>query len=426
MELQQPTPLTSQNPPENKPEDKQEAKPSTPAQPQSGAGHIDLGKILLPKKETPGQTTASAERINAGALLEQEQSATLLTPASEVEKPAPVRLTEAPKDDTAVKSIETYQGDIEGVVKDKNISILSIAAAEAERRGSQQISGGAASTPSGMPGAKTLTSIALYVLGFVFLAGASGALAYILERPTSVGAPAAAPTAPFIAVDDTKDITIAPTATRASVMSTLTAAKEATALSLGLMSRLLVTVASTTPSGTQGLEALSAQSFFTLIAPDMPQALLRAINPNYLLGVHVYDNNQPFIIMSVDSYEQAYAGMLAWEPSMQQDLSPLFNYTPPVHIPEEQVGASTVSTSSPQANAAASTTPPASPVAPTGFVDSIVENHDARVIQNSTGDITLLWTFLDRNTLVITTQGATLREIISRLQEAPVTSSTGQ
>jgi hypothetical protein len=81
-----------------------------------------------------------------------------------------------------------------------------------------------------------------------------------------------------------------------------------------------------------------------------------------------------------------------------------------VHIPEQGIATTTTPTQFIQ----------------TGFVDKIVENHDARVIQNNTGDVSLLWTFIDRNTLVITTQGATLREIISRLQQAPVTPIPGQ
>jgi hypothetical protein len=51
----------------------------------------------------------------------------------------------------------------------------------------------------------------------------------------------------------------------------------------------------------------------------------------------------------------------------------------------------------------------------TAFVDRVVDNHDSRVIQNAAGDILLLWTFLDRNTLVITTNQYTLSEVISRL-----------
>jgi len=51
-------------------------------------------------------------------------------PKSETAAPAP----DKPKDESFVKPIETYQSDIEKLVQDKNVSVLTIAAAEAERR----------------------------------------------------------------------------------------------------------------------------------------------------------------------------------------------------------------------------------------------------------------------------------------------------
>jgi hypothetical protein len=274
-------------------------EPTEQTPPQGPHDPFDLGKILLPKKETPGQTPASASRINAGALLEQEQNATLLgdkeaAPAAPAPVAAPAPAVETP----VVQPIETYQRDIEGLVKDKNVSVLSIAAAEATRR---------AQTPTSEERAPLqdrsalIKNIGLYALGFVFLVAASGALAYILERPTSVSTPQA-PTSPFIVVDDTKTITIDQYTTRVSLMSTLTAAKKATALSLGLMSRLLITEASSTASG-QVLVPLDTQSFFTFIAPNIPQNLLVTMQPTYLLGVHVYNDNQPCVIVGVDSNE---------------------------------------------------------------------------------------------------------------------------
>ncbi|HEY5383294.1 MAG TPA: hypothetical protein VIJ88_01940 [Candidatus Paceibacterota bacterium] len=364
---------------------------------------FDLGKILLPKKETPGATPASAQRINAGILLEQERQATLTPTVSEPKTEIPSIPPPKKEEESMVQPIETYQRDIEDLVKDKNVSMLTIAAAEAERRGSQHTDAEAGNKKHTIRlNLSLFKNIAFYGLGFLLLVAASGALAYIVERPTSVSMPQPI-AAPFIAVDDTKVITILPDTTRGNLMSSLTAAKQATSLSIGLISQLLVTVASSTNG--QTLLPVDAQSFFTLIAPNMPQNLLLTLRPMYLLGVHVYNNNQPFLILSVDSYEQAYASMLAWEPYMQQDLSPLFDYTPAAHIPEQGVATSTAPVEFLQS----------------GFVDKIVENHDARVIQNSTGDISLLWTFLDRNTLVITTNDATLREVISRLQQAPVT-----
>jgi hypothetical protein len=383
---------------------------STPAA-QSGAGHVDLGKILLPKKETPGQTPLSAQRVNAGALLEQELAAgtegTLAQQSPEERaaaipqsKPAPV------PEDSLVKPIETYQRDIESVVQDNKVSVLSIATAEANRRsatGLEEPSTKAERTRS------WLVNAALIAGGLIFLTGASGALAYLVTRPTSVPVTTANTQAtPFITVDAVKQITITEDTNRSNIMASLNAARQATTLSLGLIEQLSVSQSTTTLNG-DSVTPLSAQQFLTLIAPHVPPDLARTV-AGYLLGVHVYDGNEAFIIARVDSYQTGYSGMLSWESFLKQDLSPLFDYTPTVHIPEENVASTT----------------PAQQFTQTGFVDRIVENHDARVLQNNFGDIYLLWTFLDRNTIVITTNQATLREIISRLKVAPITPIPGQ
>ncbi len=379
---------------------------------QSGAGHIDLDKILLPKKEVPGQTPLSAQRINAGALLEQEIAAGSLgtdTEQARVEEKAAeaksvTASTPTPTEETLVKPLETFQRDIESVVQHDNVSVLSIATAEANRR---------ATTGEEEPAAKkertrsTLLNIAMIAGGLIFLIGASGALAYLLVRTSPVPiATTNTGSSTFISVDAVKEITLTPDEPRQQVMANLGAARQATSLSLGLISQLVVSESSTTPSGSV-VSPLSAQDFLTLIAPNIPATLARSLKPDYLLGVHVYNGNQAFILVNVYSYEEAYSGMLAWEPYVSQDLAPLFTYTPSPRIPEQ--GLATTSSN------------PANQFIQTGFVDKIVENHDARVLQNQYGDIYLLWTFLDRNTLVITTNDATLREVISRLKNAPIT-----
>jgi hypothetical protein len=390
------------------------AAPSAPAQ--TGAGHVDLDKILLPKKEVPGQTPLSAQRVNAGALMEQENAAATLgthandTPAqmAAAVKPPAEPAPQAPESE--VKQLETFQRDIESVVQGENLSVLSIATAEAERRAGAALPG--ESADSAQAQLWTVRNIVLIAGGVLFLIAASGALAYLVTRPTSVPVVAtASPSTPYITVDAVKDITITQAEQRSDVMNSLNAARQATSLSLGLMSQLLVTESSSTPGG-DVLTVIQAQDFFTLIAPHIPSALARTFLPAYLLGVHEYNGEQPFIILKVDSYEAAYSGMLAWEPYLAQDLLPLFNYTPTQHIPEQNIATTTPS--------------PASQFIQTGFVDKIVENHDARALVNSTGDIYLLWTFIDRNTLVIATNDATLREIISRLKEAPITPIPGQ
>ena len=117
-------------------------------------------------------------------------------------------------------------------------------------------------------------------------------------------------------------------------------------------------------------------------------------------------------------------------------LTPLFKRIPPVRAlpmpppaPEVLAGTSTpglnAATTSPSAatttEALATTTAPAQ-VFQGNFIDQIVENRDARVLLDAEGNILMLWTFLDRSTIVVATNEATLREIISRLSQASVLS----
>jgi hypothetical protein len=84
---------------------------------------VDISKILLPKKEA---SPDSAQRVNAGALLEQEQAAKEEKPDGQnglaregaPQEGAAIRETRGPFDQQvsppqdSIKQLETYQGDI--------------------------------------------------------------------------------------------------------------------------------------------------------------------------------------------------------------------------------------------------------------------------------------------------------------------------
>ncbi|MES2203517.1 MAG: hypothetical protein V4474_04320 [Patescibacteria group bacterium] len=353
--------------------------------------NIDLSKILLPKKEGP--SVDSAQRINAGALLAQEQEAaqTGLNPDAPAKPEVGAPTKASGKDESAIKNLQTYQGDIESVIGNKPVSVVSIAAAEANRRAQQPLGNAApAATMS-------FTRRALYWGGgLLLILIAAGVGAYVYTRPTTVPVMPLATNAPFIAVDDTEVVQVPTGATRDTLMPALDAARKDTQISLGLMERVYIA----NPSADKTLAEMPVQTLLHTLAPYAPASLSRTLRPEYLLGVHSFDENQAFLILSTDSYETAYAGMITWEPGMLADLSPLFTRTPPVHV-----------------NGTA-TTSPTPAVIESIFNDRVVENHDARVIQNEYGDILLLWTFLDRNTIAITTNEFTLREILARRTSA--------
>lgn len=372
---------------------------------------IDISKILLPKKDPP----PSSIRINAGVLLEQETTvkqagfgyadlpagkSAEVASSSLGKPPTPAVLpsvAEKPKE--GVKQLQTYRGDIEAVVKGENVSVVTIAAAEAQARsakaaGTGQANPFAAKESASGEGKTIAFKIAMVVGGVMLLSIAGGVLYYIFSQPTT--APVAEqPAAPFIFVDHTTTITVPTPLARRTLIASLQSARDGVRLSLGLIERLVP-------------ENLDAQTLLVTLAPQIPQDFLRIVDPkNYLLGVHSYDENQPLLILSVDSYNAGYSGMFAWEYTMQNDLAPLFTRTPAPRIPSPSIN------SGPSSDSATST-----PQA--GFVDKIVNNRDSRVVLNQSGDILLLWTFLDRNTIVITTNEGTLREVIVRARTAPV------
>lgn len=384
--------------------------PATPAipppAPSSASGHVDLGKVLLPKKEgTP--SLDSAQRINAGALFAQEEKAAT-EGTNTPPRPTPAPPPKPQEEVGEVRPIETYKGDVESVIQGKNISVVSIAAAEAERRGKAGIAQQTTDAQANEAGMGLVTKILMVLGGIILISAAVGVGVFVYLRPTTVDIPKE-PDAPFVSVDNTA-IVSAPVDqfTRDALMTNLEAARTSVRISLGLVSRLFVAVPATTTDAAP--QEVDARTLVSLLAPTLSPGFVRSIQPAYLLGLHSFDENQAFLILKVDSYESAFAGMIAWEYTMQKDLAPLFTRTPTPHIPEGGVG-----TSSPQVQ-----------LIPTGFSDRIVENHDARVIENETKDILLLWTFLDRNTVIITTNEYTLREIISRLSNTSVIPQPGQ
>lgn len=437
---------------------------------------IDLDSILLPKKET-GPNPESAQRVNAGALLAQESAAQLpktepksperlnpaapapaapppqtmqtplgrstpmgetkpatplapapsvpapLTPpapsapavatppppaapevapfAKSAAAPAPViPATPAPAapaadNPDAVRPLQTYKSDVERVVVNKGVSVVSVAAAEAERRGTQPLQ-----TPEEKD-ARNKT-IVMVLSGILLLVIAGGVIAFIATRPTTVPV-AAVPNAPFIIVDEASIVPVPKDQNdRDSLMTNLSAARQKSNLSLGLVEWFYLE-----EPPTERLVPARQVSIYELlgtISPDIPADLTRVLGQTYFIGVHSFDENQPFLLMQVDSYEVAYKGMLDWERTMRRDLSPLFNRNPSPRLPTQ---GATGATSTPQ-------------FLQTGFVDKVVENRDTRAIVNDDGEILLLWTFLGRNIILITTNEYTLREVISRLSAAPV------
>jgi len=378
-----------------------------------GASDTLLSSILLPQKDAP--SPISTQRVTAGAVLEAATAvAPLPTPAETAAQQSSATAENAALHESSAAqapegvSMHTYKSDIEQSVRGRGLSVSDMISSQAKRAGVPEETTTAAAQGS-------LLRVFLGIAALLAAAGLVGGAWWAYGQLTVPARTSAAPEAAFIRVDMTRAITIPADYTPTDVLRLFTQNRDTLALSLGLVARLEpIREGTTTP--------MTAQGFFALMNPSNVSDLSRALSPQFLLGVHIFQDNQAFLIFHTDTYAQAYAGMLSWERTMHPDLSPLFDRGASAISPD-QSAANTSASSSIASSATAATSPSATPapqVLTTAFTDRTVENHDARVLQDTQGNILLLWTFLDRNTLVITTNEYTLRELITRLAGAPV------
>ena len=244
--------------------------------------------------------------------------------------------------------------------------------------------------------------------GVALVLVAAGALTVVFLRQTATLSIAEKPPAPFIFVDEVVPVMVKTgQGERGNIMSNLQTARRSVKMPIGLIEWLYLTK-QPEQEGAAPVQAGITELLQT-IAPQIPPELMRTVEPIYLVGIHSFEENQPFLLLQVDSYETAYAGMLAWERTLQKDLLPFFGRNP---SPKMQ-GAAPPASTTPQ-------------LLQTAFVDKVVENRDTRAYLNDAGDVLLLWTVLGRNIILITTNEYTLREVISRLNTAPVISIPGK
>lgn len=135
-------------------------------------------------------------------------------------------------------------------------------------------------------------------------------------------------------------------------------------------------------------QKISTERFFSLLGGRIPPVLLRSLGDNFMFGIHVFNGNQPFIVLKTDFYENAFLGLLKWEGNMASDLLPLFG----VKFNDE--------------NRYLIDKP---------FSDGTLKNTDVRALFYNNGKTALIYAIPNRETIVIATGEDTLSEAINRL-----------
>ncbi len=296
--------------------------------------------------------------------------------------------------------LETYRGDFLQKVKDTNASTVTVLAAEQDSATAEP-EPSAKKASSGVGIVSVIAGIVLVLLGGI---GAYfGYMRYVVKSAPVLLTPTV--TAPIF-FDEKEEISgNTPATLQQAISDSLNKALAPNAV------RLLYTTTATS----------TGSDIFSKLQFPVPGILLRNIvSAQSMAGIINSDGTaSPFFILSVASYQDTFAGMLSWEPTMPNDLGTLFlPQTMPVSTTTATTTIQTATTTlktTVKTVVKAATSTPAVPATTLVFHDQVVDNHDVRIYQDAQGHSVLVYGYWNKTTLVIAHDPDAFTEILGRL-----------
>ncbi len=145
-------------------------------------------------------------------------------------------------------------------------------------------------------------------------------------------------------------------------------------------------------TNSDGLPFEKSIDFFNSMKISVPRVLERTLSGKYMIGVFSQNGETyPFISLSVNDFGNAFSAMLDWEKTIAQDLSFLVKQTQT--IVQIDPTSTTTNTNSDVDNISESDS--------FNWRDIIIKNKDTRGLVNQRNQAKIAYTFLDKNTILI-------------------------
>ncbi len=345
------------------------------------------------KEKVAGERHASAEALMRREQLAKKAAAKTAEQKTKAEREEQVATAEAQKQRlikitdkertiaeikqsaSGLSPIRTYKSDFASAVKRGGISIAKIAMSERARRFNL------GRAEPGEVATQNKGGVFVWLFTFILIAAVAG-LSYLLwtnsQNPTPITS-GPTPPAPLIFAEYNVRVILDPAAdgTEVNVKSAIDAA--------------VVKALSREPSISnfyfvKNEASLNLNAFKAVTGLKLPERLTRNVKPEFMFGAYGDGQSQSrFLILNVGAFDQVYAATLEWESSLAADILPLL-------YDGQQVNQ----------------------VAGQRFGDKRIRNKDLRLVTDAAGQTFLLYTFLDQNTLLITTNEATFTKVFER------------
>ncbi len=262
-------------------------------------------------------------------------------------------------------------------------------------------------------------TIAISILLILLGVGAVAGFYFLQKTPPK---PAAAPASELTIIPyDTKETISTADLGRESLLQKLNAIRRGAPIADGSVHYVELT------SGATSTIPISTNDLFSILNTNIPGNAIRAFGPNFMFGFYGINGNQPFILISLNSFENAYAGMLEWEKDMNTDVGAIFSPSAVALTQYVPINTPAVASTSGVKNVIATGTTAVTTIANLGpasdsqFGDVTIQNKDARVLKNSRAETILLYSFINQNTLLITSNESVLSAMIGKFTQQQYT-----
>jgi hypothetical protein len=130
---------------------------------------------------------------------------------------------------------------------------------------------------------------------------------------------------------------------------------------------------------------ISTERFFSIMGNIAPEWMTRSLGDEYMLGVHAWNGNQVFFLLTVPNFDIAFSNMLSWEKDIPDEILPLIGWRGDESVYSRE------------------------------WEDLLIRNRDMRVLRDGSGNIVLAYTFFDSETLILGTNVDTIDEVVTRV-----------
>ncbi len=348
----------------------------------------DMPEVRVDEPSAPAEQIFSQDQIEPKAQVvparKPEVSVTQEAPAM----PATPENKEAWE---ALKNLRTYQGDVAGIIKDQGESVLSVSMAERRRReerGEKQ-----EEEKEESPWKNTWLAVGAALL-FVLGVGLLGGFYYINRQNAPLTQ--IPPSDALVRFDMEREIFFGGL-TKSALVDLLASLKSdgpAESKSLSYVRIVRREENAAVP--------ITASEFMSLIRSGAPSSFVRALGDKFMLGFYkdnLSERHEAFLLLSVNSFDTAFDGLLRWEGTMAGDLSGIIT---PFALPADVEALFSLGATQETRR----------------FQDMVIDNKDVRLLKGEANQTVLLYAFIRPDLLLIAESERVLSEIMLRVFSA--------